>query len=370
MSDPVRLGIIGAGSIALRGHFPHLTMADVKDRVTITAVCDPVVERAQAAAAKFAVPHAFETAEQLLDSGACDAVSICSPIGVHYEQGMAAIERGVHVHFNKAMTTTKAEADNVINAAKQKGVKLVASPGEMLRPKHQKVKQLIEAGAIGRLTWAVTGAAFGTYHENENSVRAGDDPLTNINPAWYFRKPGGGPLYDMTVYGLHAMTGILGPAKRVTAFSGVRVHERPFKDQLLPTDMDDNTLMVLDFGDAFFGFVYGVAAGGLRGVDRPCIMGVDGTINGGKLNGEPFDYPGRDLDEQFGINGSVKYGENGHNQMTEAHVFADVMELVHWVRDDVPSIVTAEHARHVIEIFDMAYRSAETGRAQELTTTF
>jgi len=333
-------------------------------------VCDPVIERAQAAAAKYDVPHAFATAEELLDANVCDAVSICSPIGVHFEQGMMAVERGVHVHFNKTMTTTVDQADRLIDAAKAKGVILVASPGEMLRPKHQKVKELIEQGAIGRLTWAVTGAAFGTYHENENSVRAGDDPLTNINPAWYFRKPGGGPLYDMTVYGLHATTGILGPAKRVTAFSGVRVHERPFKDQMLPTDMDDNTLMVIDFGEAFFGFVYGVAAGGLAGVDRPCIFGTDGVINGGKLNGQPFDYPGRDLDEKLGINGSVKYGQNGHNQMTEAHVFADVMELVHWIRDGTPSIVTAEHARHVIEIFDAAYRSAQTGKAQDLRTTF
>ena len=39
------LHIVGAGSIALRCHFPHLTMDDVADRVQITAVCDPVLER-------------------------------------------------------------------------------------------------------------------------------------------------------------------------------------------------------------------------------------------------------------------------------------------------------------------------------------
>ena len=40
---------------------------------------------------------------------------------------------------------------------------------------HKKIKQLIDDGAIGRLTWAVTGAAFGTYHERESRVRGGDD---------------------------------------------------------------------------------------------------------------------------------------------------------------------------------------------------
>ena len=46
------------------------------------------------------------------------------------------------------------------------------------------------------------------------------------------------------------------------------------------------------------------------------------------------------------------------------------MQLVDWVRDGTPSIVTAEHARHVIEIIEAAYRSAETGQHVDLTTTF
>jgi predicted dehydrogenase len=369
MSQPVRLGIIGTGSISVRGLLPHLSMEDVQDRVRITAVCDPVLERAQAAAERFGVPHAFATAEELLASGEVDAVSIASPIGVHYEQGRLATEHGVHIHFNKTMTTTVEEADDLIERAAAKGVKLVSSPGEMLRPRHQRIKEMIAEGVLGTLTWAVTGSAFGRYHEDEK-VRHGDDPLTNINPAWYFRRPGGGPLYDMTVYGMHAMTGILGPAKRVTAFSGVRVKEREFRGVPLPTDMDDNTLMVLDFGDNFFAFVYGVAAGSLPQMGRPLIFGTAGVLNGDKLNGEPFDYPGRDLDQQYGMNGSLPHVVGQHREMEESHVYEDVMQLVDWIREDKPTLSTAEHARHVIEVFDAAYRSAESGQAQELRTTF
>ncbi len=370
MAQIVRLGIVGAGSISLRGILPHLSMDDVQDRVQITAICDPVFERAQAAANKFGIAAAYERFEDLLASGQVDAITIASPIGVHYEQGKLAIERGLHIHFNKSMTTTVDEADDLINLAAQKGVKLVASPGEMLRPRHQKIRELIQANALGRLTWAVTGAAFGRYHEEESTVRHGDDVLTNINPAWYFRRPGGGPLYDMTVYGLHAMTGILGPAKRVTAFSGVRIHEREFRGQMLPVDMDDNTLMVLDFGDSFYAFVYGVAAGGLPNMGRPLIFGTGGVINGTTLNGEPIDYPGRDLDDAQDMNASLPHVVGAHRGLEEAHVYEDIMQLVDWVRDDRPTVATAEHARHVIEIFDAAYRSAQTGQAQDLRTTF
>lgn len=369
MSAPIRLGIIGTGSISVRGLLPHLTMDDVQDRVNVVSVCDPVFDRAEAAAARFGAKHAFATLEELLESKTVDAVSIASPIGFHFEQGMQCVDAGVHLHFNKTMTTTVDEADQLIAAANAKGVKLVSSPGEMLRPRHQAIKAMIDDGVLGRLTWAVTGSAFGQYHEKEN-VRHGDDPLSNINPAWYFRRPGGGPLYDMTVYGLHAMTGILGPAKRVTGFSGVRVTEREFRGEKLPTDMDDNTLMVLDFGDNFFAFVYGVAAGGLPQMGRPLIFGTGGNINGNKLNGEVFDYPGRELDEQYGMNGSLPHVVGPHLHQEESHVYEDVMQLVDLLRDGTPTLSTAEHARHVIEIFDGAYRSAESGQAVELRTTF
>ncbi len=369
MKAPIRFGVVGTGSISVRGILPHLTMDDVQDRVNVVAVCDPVYDRSQAAAARFGAQHAFASLEELLASGTVDAVSIASPIGFHFEQGMQCVAAGVHVHFNKSMTTTVDEADQLIAAAAAKGVKLVSSPGEMLRPRHQHIKKMIEEGALGRLTWAVTGSAFGNYHEAEK-VRHGDDPLTNINPAWYYRRPGGGPLYDMTVYGLHAMTGILGPAKRVTGFSGVRVHEREFRGEMLPTDMDDNTLMVLDFGNSFFAFVYGVAAGRIDNTWRPLIFGTGGVISDGTLNGKVFDYPGRELDEQYGMNGSLPHVVGPHLHQEESHVYEDIMQLVDLLRDGTPTLSTAEHARHVIEIFDGAYRSAASGQAVQLRTTF
>ena len=370
MGEIVRLGIVGTGSITLRGLLPHLTMEDVQDRVRVVAVCDPVLGRAEAAAAKFGVPAAYADMESMLAAGGLDAVSIASPIGYHYEQGVMAVEAGLHVHFNKSMTTTVNEADDLIVNAHARGIKLVASPGELINPRLQRIKELIHEGALGRLTWAVTGSAFGRYHENEASVRHGDDPLTNISPAWYFRRPGGGPLYDMTVYGLHALTGVVGPAKRVTAMSGVRLPEREFRGEMLTTDMDDQTMMVLDFGDAFFAYVYGVAAGQIPGLGRPMIFGTKGLINGATLNGEPIDYARREDALAYNYAAALPHVVGGHRSMEEAHVFEDVMQLVDWVRDDVPTLATAEQARHVIEIFDAAYRSAATGQVQELRTTF
>ncbi|HEV2124457.1 MAG TPA: Gfo/Idh/MocA family oxidoreductase, partial [Chloroflexota bacterium] len=250
-NDVVRLGVVGAGSIAVRGILPHLALSGVQDRVRLQAVCDPVPGRAEAAAERFGIPNAFEDYQALLRDGDVDAVTIASPIGLHYEQGKQALQAGKHVHFNKTMTTTVDEADDLIETAGQRGLKIVASPGEMLRPHNQRIQELIQEGAIGTLAWAVCGAAFGTYHERE-SVRQGEDILSNIDPSWYYRKPGGGPLYDMTVYALHGLTGVLGPATKVTAMSGVRLKEREFRGRMVSCDADANTLILIDFGEARF----------------------------------------------------------------------------------------------------------------------
>ncbi|HJN16054.1 MAG TPA: gfo/Idh/MocA family oxidoreductase, partial [Armatimonadota bacterium] len=61
MSDRIGIGIVGAGSIGIRGALQHLCLDDVQDRVYQAAVCDPVRGRAQAAAEKYSVASAYES---------------------------------------------------------------------------------------------------------------------------------------------------------------------------------------------------------------------------------------------------------------------------------------------------------------------
>jgi predicted dehydrogenase len=365
------MGVVGAGSVGIRGVLAHLSLEDVQDRVFLAAVCDPVPGRAAAAARRFDVARGYERYEDLLEDPAVDAVTVCSPIGLHYEQGLKAIEAGKHVHFNKTMATTAAEATDLIERAQAVAVKLVASPGEMLRPLNRAIRRLVESGVLGKISWAMTGAAFGTYHEEE-PVRQGGETVDAIDPSWYWRKPGGGPLYDMTVYGLHALTGILGPAKRVVAMSGLGLEHREFQGALQECTADDNSLLLLDFGASVFGFVHGTFAGDLTGLRGVNVYGSEGVVEGDLHNGLPLDYPGRERTRpgQFGDVVLLPHVTEAHAALEEAHVFEDVMQLVDCVREDVTSVCDPRHAAHVIEIIEAAYRSAETGQAQELETTF
>jgi len=376
-ADPLRIGVVGVGALALRGILPHLTQADVGDRVVVTALCDPVTERLQAAAERFGVRETFSDLRELLAADVVDAVTIASPIGLHYEHARLAVKAGKHVHVNKTMTTTVAEADALIALARERDLRVVASPGEILRPQISRTRELIEDGAIGRLSWAICGTPFESYHEADEPERRGEVGGTPIDPGWYFRKPGGGPLYDMTVYALHKLTGVLGPACRVTALSGVLVPERSFLGRRIATEADDNTIILLDFGESVFAIGFGTVAGALTDQFGAALyFGTRGTIEGVLLNGEPFEFTGRELtadappsdwDAQMRV---LPHVTGVHRELPEAHVFEDVMQLVRWVEEGVPSPVTAEHARHVIDIIESAYRAAQSGTTQKLATTF
>ncbi len=365
MADEVKIGLVGCGSVSQRGLLPHLVQEDLKGRCRLTAVCDNVPGRAQASGEKFGGAEPFEDYGEFLAKAEVDVVALATPIGVHFEQAMAAVAVGKHLHLNKAMTTTVAEADQLIEAARKAGVKIVASPGQMLRPMHRVIKEWVEAGAIGRPYFCVSGMAF-AGHEYEGFRKEGD-VLTDVDPAWYY-KPGGGPMLDMGVYCLHTLTGILGPGKAVVGASAIGLPEREYHGKKITVEMDDMTILTVDFGEKGFaivyaGFTYGSDAGSLR------FHGSEGTI---EVVERKVAVNGRHAEEFEPVPASRRPGivVGAHAELPESHVYADILHLVDCIREDREPEVTAEHARHVIEIMEKGYVAAHTGQRQDLTTAF
>ncbi|MCL2058537.1 MAG: Gfo/Idh/MocA family oxidoreductase [Oscillospiraceae bacterium] len=366
MGNRLGIGVIGAGAIALRTAFGHLQEEDVSDKLYVAAVCDPVPGRAAALVEKGQAQKGYLSHEELLADPNVDVVTMCSPIGLHYEQGLAAINAGKHVHFNKTMTVTYDEAAALIEAAKKKGVKIVASPGQMIAAAAQSKRKAILEGKIGRVVWATCGSGnIAQYHldENERQGNFGEEPII---PAWYYKKPGGGPLYDSTIYGLHMVTGLLGPVKKVVAYSCKTRDSFEFDGRTLVNDADDCTPMLLEFENGAYCIVAAVSTQ-LPPAFSDGVYGLGGSIVGSKLNGE-------DYEEFVSLSRSLAplpHGFGNHPQMRESHVYEDIMQLVDWVLyGGKPPLCSVEHAAHVIEIIDSAYQSAESDKAIYLRSTF
>ncbi len=398
MPEPVKIAQVGCGSVAQRGTLAHLALDDVKDKVRLKVTMDPVSERAKACMEKFGAEEWYDDYDKMLEEADIDAVTIASPIGLHYEQVMKAIASGKHVHCNKTITTTAKEATDIIEAAKKRGVRVVSSPGNSARhPAVRRIKQLIKEGVIGKVYMAQRGGGF-SGHEYEG-FRRPDDVLANVDPTWYYKK-GGGPMYDYGVYLLHELTAILGSAKAVTAMSGIGLKERVFKGKKIPVEMDDNTLLLLDFGESTFAYLFATFSVYLDGCPLS-ISGSEGAIRvgeHGRLEVLSSKIPEGRRVEELSYIGTLPYVEQlGPAHTTwrlppqerkslrkslgleslpeETHVFNDIMHLVHCIENDVEPIVvdnieSMRHARHVIEIIEKGYIAGKTGKTQKLTTNF
>jgi predicted dehydrogenase len=380
MPRKVRVALAGLGSVSQRGILPHLAQADALERVELVACCDVVAERALETARVFGWAEHYGDYDAMLAQADVDAVLLATPIPAHFEQTIKALQRGRHVYVQKTMTTTLDEANEVLALVEQSGVRFVASPGQMLNATNRRLKELIDEGACGKVYWAFSTNAGGG-HEHE-SFRAGDDVRSNVDPTWYY-KPGGGPVYDMAVYSLHTLTGILGPAKQVTALSGIGLPERRWKDKTITVEMDDNTLMLLDFGDATFAVAGGQNCRVSPGIGwgRLAFFGTRGTIDtGGGAGGVEVNsdaglpavlgFPTSRVVIQPGAAGRLEHVVGPHASIPEPHVYNDIMHLVDCIQHDREPVASGAHARHVVEIIEKAYRSARTGMAQALETTF
>ena len=89
--DKIRVGIIGAGNIAQSAHLPAYAK---RDDVEVAALADWNLERAQDAAKKFGVPHAYTTVEELLAHEDVDYIDICVWNRSHCDVALAAAKAG------------------------------------------------------------------------------------------------------------------------------------------------------------------------------------------------------------------------------------------------------------------------------------
>ncbi|HEY8745656.1 MAG TPA: Gfo/Idh/MocA family oxidoreductase [Chloroflexota bacterium] len=363
---PLKVGLLGAGTIATSNTGYLLGLAELRDQVATVAIADVAVERARAVADRFGIPAAYGSLEELLEHDGLDAVINITPIPAHGTTSRQILAAGKHLVVEKPIATTVEEADELIDLARAKGLQYVVAPPNMLQPNRLTARRLVADGAIGQ-------ACFARVRSSHGGPASGAWPL---DPTWFYQE-GSGPLLDMGVYGIHDITGILGPAKRVVAFSGITekvrtVRAGPFAGKQIEVTADDNTLLMLDFGQSTFAVVDGTFNVNASRSPQIEIFGRSGTIN---LNNQAQDgTPPLEIfrfDAAPGIDGWITpRGGMGDTDRQRYRRAILVKHLADCVASGVHPVTSAEHARHALEIMVKAIASARSGQALELRTTF
>lgn len=147
----VRLGFIGAGWWATANHMEVLA---ARDDVLFSAVCAQSPQTLARAQRQFGFTFATTDYRELL-AQPLDAVIVSTPHALHYEQAKAALDAGRHVMVEKPMTLHASEAWDLVETARRAGLHLLGPYGWHYKPMVLQAKEMMHAGAVGRVEFVV-----------------------------------------------------------------------------------------------------------------------------------------------------------------------------------------------------------------------
>jgi predicted dehydrogenase len=214
--------------------------------------------------------------------------------------------------------------------------------------------QAIHEGKLGRLA-----AAHATYG--------------HLGPDWsaFFYEEGGGSLPDLGVYNLTTLTGLLGPARAVIAMVGIVTPMRTVHNKgEIRVEAEDNAMVVLDHGNSIFshvqsGFNYFDPYGHEGTGQERATISIVGT--GGNMHLVGYDWAPHGVDlATVDHPASTRHVPDPGSYVWEQGASYVIESMLM----DKPSLITPEHALHVLEIIEAARASQATGQRISLRSTF
>ncbi|MEZ4870534.1 MAG: Gfo/Idh/MocA family oxidoreductase [Caldilineaceae bacterium] len=203
----IRWGIIGCGNVTEVKSGPGFQKAENSALVA-------VMRRDGALAADYArrhgVPKWYDNAQALIDDPEVDAVYIGTPPNAHREYTLAAAKAGKPVYVEKPMAMNHAECQEMIKACQHAGVPLWVAYYRRRLPRFLRVKELLEAGAIG-----APRTVSLTYYRHWRPPADGNLPWRVIPEI-----AGGGLFVDLASHMLDYLDYFLGPIAQAQGYAG------------------------------------------------------------------------------------------------------------------------------------------------------
>ncbi|WP_077358604.1 Gfo/Idh/MocA family protein [Virgibacillus halodenitrificans] len=334
----LKVAVIGCGSIAKHR---HLIEYKANPEVVITAVCDIVQERADEMAELYHA-KAYTDYEELLQNEDADAVSVCLPNYLHAPVSIAALNAKKHVLCEKPMATSREEAENMLQAAEINNRKLMIAHNQRFVPSHQKARELILSGEIGKIysfrTTFGHGGPEGWSADGRNS--------------WFFEKDKAfiGAMGDLGVHKADLIRYLLGEEfTNVAAFV-----ETSAKGD---TDVDDNAVCILKSESGVIGTLVASWAYNAKEDNSTIIYGENAIL---RLE----EHPTYSLVAQY-KNGDVVNYELGEIQTNESGGQTTTHVIDHFVQsilEDKEPLVTGEEGKKSLEIILSAIESSELNK--------
>jgi predicted dehydrogenase len=360
----IRFAIVGCGAIA-----PTQAQAlkEIPEFARVTHCVDTDRARAEAFAAKHGlVAISWEDA---LRHPEIDAVTLCTPSGLHGNLAQQALRAGKHVVVEKPMEITVEACDALIAAQRETNRKLAVISQHRFDPASQMVSKLVGEQTLGRLIAADVRIPWFRTQEYYDS---GDWRGT-----WAL--DGGGCLMNQGIHTVDLMLWLLGPVKEVYARVATAAHER--------IEVEDLVTANLVFANGALGTLFASTA---LYPGFPVRLGVFGTDGSAIIEGDALHtlaIRGRDtIAGQAASSHAIQVATGGtrsavhhaaHTTPAEAAAQAGTwkwgdahraqfIDFVSAIREDRPPLVDGHAGRSAVALIRAVYESARTGSVVRL----
>lgn len=351
-ADPVRVGIVGAGQIAIN----HATALLAQPRARLVAVCDTDRTRAAGFATQFGIDGAFDDLEEMLGSG-LDAITVCTPHPAHEQVVLAAARHGRHVLCEKPVAVTLPETDRMIAATRRAGVKFGVLFQRRRWPAVREIRRALDSGALGP---PIAGHCHVRFNRDE----------AYYSEPWRGRwdTEGGGALLNQGIHHIDILQWFLGEPVRVSGQFRTLKHG----DHI---EVEDTAAAVVEFASGAIatlqvGTTYAPALGAQ-------VLITDARGQSASFTEFPEGTPA--YHDIWAVGGELRHASRHtpqiyhnpplpkvHHDLAPFHAEM-IHDFVEAIVEDRDPLVTGEEARKSLAIVLAIYESTRTGRGTPLT---
>jgi len=362
MAKTYGVGIMGAGNISAA----YLRLAPLFKNLEVRAIADVIPEAAKKRAEEYKV--AAQTPDELLKNSELDVIVNLTVPAAHFGVSKAILSSGKHAYSEKPFVLSVEEGIQLKALAAEHNLKVGSAPDTFLGGAHQQARSIIDSGKLGKI-------ASGTMHVMSRGMEH-----WHPNPDFFFQV-GGGPILDLGPYYITDLINLVGPIKRVSAFTGMARTERevtaegPFKGTFVKVGTPTTIHAILEFHTGAIitlGASWDVASHGHHNIE---LYGTEGSVyvpDPNFFNGEvtiadkagakekvtPWEHP-------FGV------ANQGLDTPTPRANYRNA-----GLSDMLDAFETGRHARcdldvalHAVDVMTSILRAGETGQVLTLQTT-
>jgi predicted dehydrogenase len=359
MARKLGVGVIGCGNISAA----YFRLAPLFKGIEMRACADIDSKMAQARAKEFGLRA--ETVDGLLASKDVDIIVNLTIPAAHYEVSKSALDAGKHVYSEKPFVLSVKEGQDLARRAAKKGLRIGSAPDTFLGGAHQFARHLIDSGKVGKIT---SGTCYVMSHGMEH---------WHPNPDFFFL-PGAGPVLDVGPYYVTNLIQLIGPVKRVAAFSSTPAKERtitskPRSGEKIPVKTPTTIHSVLEFEN---GAVVTLNASWdvWHHNHKPMeLYGELGTLHvpdpnffGGEVTFTDAAKPGKA--PKFAHPFSVPNQEHPQGAMANYRTVG-LADMALAIQEDRPHRCSLELSLHAIDVMTSIIAAGESGKVVALKTT-